>query len=232
MGIAMGLTAVGLIYSPWGRRSGAHMNPAVTVTFLRLGKITPSDAVMYVLAQVLGGIAGIVAGTMALGWLPADSSVNYVATTPGANGLAAAVIAEAAISFGLMGTVLVVSNDARINRWTGVCAGTLVCLYIVVEAPVSGMSMNPARSLGPALLAGTLDSLWVYAIGPLAGMLLAAETYVRLRGAGRVYCAKLHHPGNAPCIFRCRFAEMAAADTRVRERRPPINALPLTEVSE
>jgi aquaporin Z len=158
--------------------------------------------------------------------------VNFVATTPGASGVATAAMAEAAISFGMMGTVLVVSNDNRFNRWTGVCAGALVCLFIVFEAPLSGMSMNPARSLGPALLAGTLDSMWVYLIGPLAGMFLAAETYVRLRGAERVYCAKLDHPSYVPCNFRCRFGEMAPAEPRASRRDAAVGAVPLNEVSE
>jgi aquaporin Z len=99
--------------------------------------------------------------------------------------------------------VLVVSNHARFSRFTGVSAGALVCTYIIVEAPLSGMSMNPARSLGPALLAGSIDSLWIYVVGPLAGMLLAAEAYVRLGQPHCVLCAKLDHSSSVPCIFRC-----------------------------
>jgi aquaporin Z len=207
MGVAMALTAMVLIYSAPGRRSGAHMNPVVTLTFLRLGKIAPRDAAMYVLAQIGGGIAGILLATVALAKLPADPSVNFVATLPGPAGSATALVAEAAISFGLMFAVLVVSNDARFNRFTGVCAGMLVCLYIVFEAPLSGMSMNPARTFGPALLAGTVDTLWIYVAGPAAGMLLAAETYLRLWGPARVRCAKFDHPADVPCIFRCGWRE-------------------------
>jgi aquaporin Z len=218
MGLAMGLTAIALIYSSMGRRSGAHLNPAVTLTFWRLGKISAADTVMYLLAQVAGGVGGIVIATFILAELPADPAVNYVATLPGAGGAGLALVAETAISFGMMFVVLVVSNHARFNRLTGVCAGCLVCGYIVIEAPLSGMSMNPARSLGPALLAGSTDSLWIYVIGPLAGMLLAAEAYVRLWGPGSVLCAKLDHSSAARCIFRCRFPATTATH-RVSSRQ-------------
>ena len=86
MGIAMGLTAAAIIYSPLGRRSGAHMNPAVTLTFLRLGKIHAHDAVAYVAAQFLGGSIGILAATRLLRGLPSHPAINYVATVPGASG--------------------------------------------------------------------------------------------------------------------------------------------------
>jgi aquaporin Z len=99
MGIAMGLTLVSIVYSPLGGRSGAHMNPAVTLTFLRLGKIARGDVVGYIAAQFVGGASGIVAATYVLRRLPADPSVNFVATVPGSAGLFAAFAAELVISF-------------------------------------------------------------------------------------------------------------------------------------
>jgi len=104
--------------------------------------------------------------------------------------------------------VLRVSNHPRAARFTGLCAGALVMTYITVEGPLSGMSMNPARSFGPAVLAGTLDTLWIYFASPLLGMGLAAALYVRQLGLAQVLCAKFDH-GSGPCIFRCRFG-MAA----------------------
>src|SRR3954467_14352243 len=80
MGLAMGVTAVAIIYSPWGQRSGAHMNPAVTLTFFRLGKVAPRDFVGYITAQFIGAIVGIAAAAVALGGLVSDPSVNYVTT--------------------------------------------------------------------------------------------------------------------------------------------------------
>ena len=209
MGAAMGLTAIAIIYSPFGRRSGAHMNPAVTLTFFRLGKLARGDAAFYVLAQFAGGFAGIAAANGLLGGLPADPSVNYVATVPGPAGETVAFLAESLISFGMMSMVLRVSNHPRLARFTGLCAGALVMTYITVEGPLSGMSMNPARSFGPAVLAGTMSTVWIYFAAPLLGMVLAGEIYVRQRGLSRVLCAKLHH-GNGPCIFNCRFGMSAA----------------------
>jgi aquaporin Z len=210
MGAAMGLTAAAIIYSPLGRRSGAHMNPAVTLTFLRLGKIATRDAACYIAAQFLGGVGGIVVATSILNGLPAHPSINYVATTPGPAGAAVAFGAEAAISFGMMLTVLGVSNHPRLARLTGVFAGSLVAIYIMFEDPLSGMSMNAARTFGPALLARTTDSLWIYVTAPVLGMLAAAELFVRARGLRYVRCAKLNHPPGGPCIFRCRFMETPA----------------------
>ena len=154
MGLAMGLTAVGLIASPWGQRSGAHFNPATTLTFWRLGKVAPTDAVCYAAAQTAGGLAGVLLAAAALGSLLADPEVRYV------------------------------------------------------EAPLSGMSMNPARSLASALPAGAWAVLWIYVVAPPLGMLLAAEAYVRRRGTAAVFCAKLHHDNAQPCIFACRFDEL------------------------
>jgi aquaporin Z len=210
MGLAMGLTLMAIVYSPLGRRSGAHMNPALTLTYLRLGKVSPLDAAAYVVAQFAGGAAGIVAATALLAGLPADPSVNFVATVPGRYGAGAAFAAEAAMSFGMMSLVLNVSNASRLMRFTGAFAGALVALYITLEAPLSGMSMNPARTFAPAVLAHTVRTLWIYFTAPPLGMLLAAELYVRYRGAGRVRCAKLHHPSNIRCIFRCGFMERSA----------------------
>jgi aquaporin Z len=210
MGLAMGLTAAAIIYSPLGRRSGAHMNPAVTLTYLRLGKIAGGDAVGYVAAQFFGGAAGIVLATSMLRGLPAHPAINYVATVPGPAGAFAAFAAEAIISFGMMLTVLCASNNRRLARYTGFLAGLLVALYITVEDPFSGMSMNPARTFGPALLAHTTRWLWIYFTAPIVGMFAAAETYVLARGRGRVHCAKLNHPAGGPCIFHCSFMEIPA----------------------
>lgn len=203
IGIAMGLTAIGIIYSPWGKRSGAHLNPAVTVTFFRLGKIQGRDALCYVLAQFVGGVIGLRVASMAIGMAIEHPTVNYVVTVPGLDGTGIAFVAEAAISFGLMLVVLIVSNHTKLNAWTGVFAGLLVATYIAVEAPLSGMSMNPARSFASALPAHLWTDFWVYLTAPLLGMLLAAECYVRFPGARRVLCAKLHHHNNTRCIFRC-----------------------------
>ncbi len=206
MGVLMGLTAIAIIYSPWGQQSGAHLNPAVTLTFWRLGKIAPWDAVFYVLAQFVGGALGVLAVLTLLGHAFADSPVSYIATIPGPAGSLVALLAETAIAFGLMTMILLVTNTPRLMRLTGVFAGCLVALYITFEAPFSGMSMNPARSLASALPGGLYDALWIYFAGPAAGMLLAVEAYWLIRRTPDVVCAKLNHHTHRRCIFRCGYA--------------------------
>jgi aquaporin Z len=212
IGVAMGLTAISIIYSPWGKRSGAHINPAVTLTFFRLGKIEPWDAVFYVFAQFAGATLGmVVAQTLLSMAVMAHPAVYYVATLPGRAGPIAAFAAEAAISCGLMLMVLVVTNKHGLNRYTGVFAGCLVALYITIEAPISGMSMNPARSFSSALAAGDWNALWIYFSAPPLGMLLAAQLYLRFKGCDAVLCCKLHHENHERCIFRCGYRAEAAA---------------------
>jgi aquaporin Z len=210
MGLAMGLTAIALVYSPWGRRSGAHLNPAVTLTFFRLGKVAGPDAVCYALAQAAGGLAGMLLGVLVFGAVVAHPAVNYVVTVPGPRGIAAAFAGEVAISLGLMTVVLVASNTARLAPYTGCLAGLTVATWITVEAPLSGMSMNPARTLASAAPAGVWTAFWIYVTAPALGMLAAAELYVRLLGR-RARCAKLHHDGRRRCIFRCGYAAAPAA---------------------
>jgi len=206
IGVAMGLTAIALIKSPWGRRSGAHLNPAVTLAFLRLRKIDAADAAFYVVAQCVGAISGVVLAGLLLGpKLITDPSVDHVVTQPGRDGPYVAWMAEAAISFGLMLAVLVVSNRPALNRFTALVAGALIAIYITVEAPLSGMSMNPARTIGSAAAAHDWTAVWVYLTAPPVGMLLAAEAYLRRIGLHRVLCAKFDHGDDSRCIFRCRF---------------------------
>ena len=209
MGVAMGLTNAALVYSRLGARSGAHMNPAVTLTFLRLRKIAPLDAAGYVLAQFLGGFVGIGLAIIVFAGLPAHPSVNFVATVPGSTGAATAFAAELTMSFLLMTVVLRMTNTPRLARFTGVGASLLVATYIIVEAPFSGMSMNPARTLGSNVLASTWSTLWVYLIAPPVGMLLAGEWYARQSGHAPVRCAKLHHASSTRCIFHCHYQEPA-----------------------
>ena len=208
MGLAMGLTAIGLIYSPWGQQSGAHMNPSLTLTYFRLGKIERGDALGYVIGQFLGGVAGVLVVRATLGILVAHPAVRFAATAPGPGGSATAFLAEFAISFVLMAVVLVASNTKRLARYTPLLCGALVATYITVEAPISGMSMNPARSFASALAAWQWTALWIYFTAPPLGMLAAAEAYVRLRGAHRVLCAKLNHETARRCIFRCNYAAL------------------------
>ena len=199
-GIAMGLTAVAIIHSSWGKRSGAHMNPAVTLTFLRLGKVQPWDALFFVIAQITGGTLGVLLVAALLGGAFTNPPVSYAATMPGPAGPQIAFLAEFAISCGLMLVILLLSSSARLARFTGLAAGGLVALYISFEAPLSGMSMNPARTFASAAPGMQWQHLWIYVAAPLLGMLSGAQLFLLLSGGQRLACAKLLHPGSVPCI--------------------------------
>jgi aquaporin Z len=207
-GLAMGLTLVLLIHTGWGKRSGAHMNPAITLMFLRLGKVQACDGVFYILCQFVGALAGVTLVFLAFGRILAHPNVNFAVTQPGVRGVIVAFAAELVISFLLATTVLIASNDKKLSRFTPYLAASLVALYIAYEAPFSGMSMNPARTLGSALPAHVFQAIWIYFTAPPLAMLIAGETYLRVRSARNVFCAKLHHDNQARCIFRCRYREL------------------------
>ncbi len=207
-GMAMGLTLIAIVYSPWGKQSGAHLNPVLTFTFLLLGKVERWDAFFYGLSQFAGGILGVLASALFWQTAIADPRVNYSVTLPGPDGAGVAFVAEVAISFLQMLLVLTVSNSKRFSRFTGFFAGVMVAIYITLEAPLSGMSMNPARTFGSAFAAGEWRDLWIYFAAPLLGMLSAGAFYRLVRGSRAVFCAKLHHHNDKRCIFHCNFKEL------------------------
>lgn len=205
----MGLTAIALIYSPWGQRSGAHFNPAVTLTFFRLGKLTPWDAFFYVLAQFLGGLGGVVVVAFILKASFTDPPVRYVATTPGIGGWAIALLTEFLLALGMMSMVLWTSNTKHLAQLTGLFAGVLVTTYIIVAAPLSGMSMNPARTFASALPSHIWTAFWIYYFAPPLGMLSAAELYLNLtKRHPKTLCGKLCPNSETPCLFRNCCCEM------------------------
>lgn len=219
MGAAMGLTAIGIIYSPWGKQSGAHLNPAVTLTFWHLGKIANWDAVFYMAAQFIGGATGVALVALLAKAALSHPEVNFAVTIPGRSGVSAAFAAETAISFLLILVVLVISNQTRLARFTGLFAGLCVALFITFEAPLSGMSMNPARTFASALIPGVWNSLWIYFVAPPLGMLLAAAVY---QGIGQhVACAKLHHQNSQRCIF-CEFQARQASHAADSKTENPV----------
>src|SRR5262249_38577755 len=157
------------------------------------------DAAFYVLAQCAGGVLAMLIVAAAAAPLVADPSVNYVVTVPGHAGTAVAFVAAVAMGVCTMTTGLAASNSPRGAAFTGALAGALVATYITLEAPLSGMSLNPARTLASAVPAHVWTAFWIYLAAPLAGMLLAAE--VRVRWTRRpVACAKLQHEHARRCI--------------------------------
>lgn len=205
VGIAMGLTAIGIIYSPWGKQSGAHLNPAVTLAFFRLGKVAAWDALFYIAAQFIGGTLGVLLVWGLFGDGFAQPPVNYVATMPGAGGDWLAFAAELFISLTLMLTVLFFMNWRGFEHMTGLAAGVLVALFIAFEAPLSGMSMNPARSFASAFPGRDWTYLWIYFSAPLIGMLAAVEIFRLAKLSTVRMCAKLDHADDRRCIH-CGYA--------------------------
>jgi aquaporin Z len=205
MGLAMGATATLIIYSPMGKLSGAHMNPAVTLTFFTLGKIKKQDAFFYTIFQITGGMATVYLMSLILGEAFRESPVNYVITAPGRFGTWGALIAEMATAFIMMVVVLIISNHPLLARYTGVAAGFLVMVYVILAGPISGFGMNPARTLASAIPANQYPALWVYLTAPFIGMLSASIIYKRFVGA--VKCAKMHHSRFYTCIFNCGYCE-------------------------
>jgi aquaporin Z len=202
MGLAMGATILAIVLSPWGKQSGAHFNPALTLTFYRLDKVALWDAVFYCAAQLTGAVAGVAFASLLLQGAPAHKAVRYAATIPGIYGDSIAFVAELAISFLLMSAILFTSNHEVLAPYTHYFAAILAATYIAFESPLSGMSTNPARTFGPALFAGYWHGLWIYFVAPPLGMLAAAEVFLLARKGKGPYCAKLHHHNDKRCIFR------------------------------
>ncbi len=205
MGLSMGTTAACLIYSPWGARSGAHFNPALTLTFTLLRKIAPRDALWYIAAQFAGGVGGVLLAWAIAGAALAQAPVNFIVTVPGRWGVGAAFGMECLISAILMATTLLASNRPRWMGKTGLLCACLIVLFVTFEAPFSGMSMNPARTAASALPSGIWTAVWLYFIAPPLGMLIAAAAYRWSSRTPPIACAKLNHDTEHPCHFRCHF---------------------------
>ncbi len=210
MGAAMGGTAVMIIHSPMGKRSGAHFNPAITLTYLSLGKIGVWDALGYVVGQFVGAIAGVGVVALLMGRALAQPSVDYAVTVPGIGGTAGAFGAELFMAALLMGVVLVMTNRRRLAGYTSYAVGVLITGYVFLFAPVSGFSINPARTVGSAVWAGVWAAEWVYFVAPLMGMFSAAAVYVYWFGIESVLCAKLHAAPSVLCPFACGVEEHVA----------------------
>ena len=208
-----------VVYSRLGQRSGAHINPAVTLAFWTLKKIPTRDALAYMLAQFLGATAAILALTLVAGsWM---HSVQLGITSPGQGYTTLeAFLAEIFITFLLVTVILVCISKPTIAPRTGLLAGSLVALLVCLEAPISGTSLNPARSLSPALLLPTFKDQWIYLVGPPLGALLAVAIAGKLGAQRKPMCAKLYHTEAYPCIFDCGYELMRAGDTVMRENEP------------
>jgi aquaporin Z len=180
IGACMGVITF-LIVSAIGQKTGAHINPAVTWSFYRQGKIGGWDAIFYTIAQFAGAIIAPIILLALIGTPFTDEKVKFATSQPGPQGVAAAFAAEFVISFILMLAVLFALSSKRLEKLAPAIIGVFIAVYITAVGPISGMSMNPARTLGSALTAGQYKGLWLYFVAPMAAMLLATEVYRRVR---------------------------------------------------
>lgn len=191
-GFLFGSVGALIALSPLGKESGAHINPAVTLGFWLAGKLRTRDALCYVFAQLAGAVLG---ATPLLAWREMGRSVSYGATLPGAGyGTVSAMAGEIATTFALVFGLFFFLQHPRLRSFTPALFPMLYAVMVFAEAPISGTSTNPARSLGPAVISGEWHGWWVYWLGPLLGTVLAVAGY---RSCGRrwtdIEVAKLYH---------------------------------------
>ncbi len=168
-GFLFGATGGSIALSPVGRVSGAHINPIVSLAFWRRGKLAPRIAAGYVAAQLVGAVLGALPLLL---WGRWAASVRLAATVPGPSGPWIAVLGEVGATMCLVVGLFVFLGHRRLRRFTPGLFAPLYALLVWIEAPLSGTSTNPARSLGPALVGHTWTAWWVDWIGPLAGLAL------------------------------------------------------------
>jgi aquaporin Z len=159
------------------------------------------DMLFYAAAQFAGAVSGVGIAAYVLRDAPRSAAVRYAVTVPGIFGSAGAFAGELVISFILMTTILFASSQGALARFTPILVGGLYATFVTFESPLSGMSMNPARTFGSAFRAGYWQAFWIYLIGPTLGMLAGSEVFLWARAGVAPYCAKLHHANDKRCIF-------------------------------
>ncbi len=178
VGLTFGLVIMVMIYAT-GHICGAHFNPAVTVAFAVIGRFPWKQVPAYVAGQI--GAALVASGLLRFLLGPI---ANLGATLPAGTAVQSLVI-EIVITFFLMFVITAVATDSRaVGPMAGAAIGGTVALAAIFAGPISGASMNPARSLGPALVSMQLDGLWIYLAGPLVGAALGATLYRAIQCGG------------------------------------------------
>ena len=179
MGILMGSTALIIFYSPWTSPSGSQINPAVTLSFLRLGTISKQDAFFYIVFQFVGGTVTVYIMRALMGVMLTAPPVNSAVTVPGKDiSIVTAGLTEFLIAFCMILMILFTSANNKLKKYTRLIAGSFVCMYVIIAGPISGFGMNPARTFASALPANIWTAFWIYLTAPIAGMLLATEFFI------------------------------------------------------
>jgi aquaporin Z len=208
VGTAIAVTTFLIIRSPFGRRSGAHFNPAVTLAFLWLRRVHRWDALCYVVAHFVGAVLGVAVAHEILGVHLSSAPGRYLVTTPGTYGRLTAFIAEFVLSGLLMGIVLYALNHRLLVRFSPILVALLTVSYFAFCSSISGFSVNPARTFSPALFARIWQGIWIYFSAPCLGMLTSAAIYIKRMGSNRVYCANVFHDRQSTCPFPCHFESL------------------------
>jgi aquaporin Z len=212
MGVSVAITTYLIIRSPFGRRSGAHINPAITIAYWWLDRIHHWDVLGYVAAQFFGGISGVLLAREVLGYPLSAMPVRYVITVPGRYGGSIALLFEGLFSALLMLLILFSANRRRLVKFSPVFVASATVLYFLIGPSIAGFSVNPARSFASALFARTWYGLWIYFVGPIAGMSIVALVWRQINGASSVYCAKVFHDCHSTCPFQCEFHRLQQKD--------------------
>lgn len=177
LSIFMAATAFFITTSPITSPSGAHINPAVTLCFLRLGRISKRDAFFYILFQAVGATIAVYTMAVILKDIFTGPPVNYAVTQPGQYGVAVAFITEFLIAAGLMLLILFGNDNKKMQKHLPFYIAGLILFYVNASVLISGFSMNPTRSIASALPSGLWRYYWIYFVAPITGMLLATEFY-------------------------------------------------------
>jgi aquaporin Z len=188
--------------SPLGKLSGAHLNPCLSLAFWVQGKMHKHDFIGYIIAQFLGAILGTWLVVML--WGRYAASVKNGVTLPG-DGYALwyVFMAEVAMTCLLVLSIFIFLSSRRLMRWTPVMTWLLVAIMVWQGAPISGTSLNTARSLGPAFVTPLWQDQWLYCIAPPLGALLAVALFQLISmGERELLTGKLFHAPNYRCIFR------------------------------
>ncbi len=188
-GFLFGTTGALIALSPVGKTSGAHINPVVTMGFRLMGKLKSKLALVYIAAQLLGGIVGALPLLL---WGGMGRSVAFGATLPG-NGFSTMTVflGEVVTTFAMVSLLTMFLAFRRIRPFTPALFPPLYSFMVWAESPISGTSTNPARSLGPAVISGQWQGWWIFWVGPMVGTLLALAACSLL--ARRIEVAKLYH---------------------------------------
>jgi aquaporin Z len=198
-GFLFGTVGCLVTISPVGRISGAHINPAVSIGFFLRHKMKFHAMIGYIFSQMAGAVAGAVP---LIFWGSQGRSIQYGMTTSGGHDWLTAILGETITTFVLIFYLYLFVGSEKLRKYTPYGIPVLYCLMVAIEAPFSGCSTNPARSFGPALISNNFQQFWIFCLGPLIGVCIAAiffrilrlGIYYKIESARVSYFSATTHP--------------------------------------